>query len=45
MYVNSLECDDPLRFGPLQYALPDFKAINEAAYWDYQEEQDLRPLK
>ena len=34
--VNSLECDPPLRFGPLQYALPDFKAINEAAYWDYQ---------
>jgi predicted RecB family nuclease len=34
--VNSLECDNPLRFGPLQYAVPDFKAINEAAYWDYQ---------
>jgi hypothetical protein len=34
--VNSLESDHPLRFGPLQYALPDFKAINEAAYWDYQ---------
>jgi predicted RecB family nuclease len=34
--VNSLECDHPLRFGPLQYALPDFKTINEAAYWDYQ---------
>jgi predicted RecB family nuclease len=34
--VSSLECDRPLRFGPLQYALPDFKAINEAAYWDYQ---------
>jgi hypothetical protein len=34
--VNSLQCDNPLRFGPLQYAVPDFKAINEAAYWDYQ---------
>jgi predicted RecB family nuclease len=34
--VNTLECDHPLRFGPLQYAVPDFKAINEAAYWDYQ---------
>jgi len=34
--VDSLECDHPLRFGPLQYAVPDFRAINEAAYWDYQ---------
>jgi hypothetical protein len=34
--VNSLEPDSMLRFGPLQYALPAFKAINEAAYWDYQ---------
>jgi transposase len=25
-----------LRFGALQYITPDFKAINEAAYWDYQ---------
>jgi predicted RecB family nuclease len=34
--VCSLERDPPLRFGPLQYVAPDFKAINEAAYWDYQ---------
>jgi predicted RecB family nuclease len=34
--VSTLDRDPPLRFGPLQYVAPDFKAINEAAYWDYQ---------
>ncbi len=34
--VASLDRDPSLRFGPLQYVAPDFKAINEAAYWDYQ---------
>src|SRR5262249_16380406 len=34
--VSTLKRDPPLRFGPLQYVAPDFKAINEAAYWDYQ---------
>lgn len=34
--VSSLARDPPLRFGPLQYVAPDFKEINEAAYWDYQ---------
>jgi predicted RecB family nuclease len=34
--VRNLETDRPLRFGPLQYAVPAFKQINEAAYWDYQ---------
>jgi predicted RecB family nuclease len=34
--VSSLEDDHPLRFGPLHYAVRDFKVINEAAYWDYQ---------
>ena len=34
--VSSLDRDPPLRFGPLQYVDADFKAINEAAYWDYQ---------
>jgi predicted RecB family nuclease len=34
--VSSLDRDPGLRFGPLQYVAPDFKAINEAAYWDYQ---------
>ena len=42
--VSTLERDPPLRFGPLQYVAPDFKAINEAAYWDYQE-QNLCPDK
>src|SRR4029077_14320859 len=34
--VSTLERDRPLRFGALQYVTPDFKAINEAAYWNYQ---------
>jgi predicted RecB family nuclease len=34
--VSALERDPALRFGPLQYVGPDFKVINEAAYWDYQ---------
>jgi hypothetical protein len=35
--VDSLETDDrPVRFGPLTYAVADFRVINEAAYWDYQ---------
>jgi predicted RecB family nuclease len=34
--VTSLERDERRRFGKLEYALPDFKPINEAAYWDYQ---------
>jgi hypothetical protein len=34
--VTSLERDERRRFGRLEYALPDFKPINEAAYWDYQ---------
>ena len=34
--VSTLDRDPPLRFGPLQYVAPDFRAINEAAYWDYQ---------
>jgi len=34
--VNSLEHKSLPKFGRLRYALPDFKVINEAAYWDYQ---------
>ena len=34
--VNSLERDYSCRFGALAYAIPEFKPINEAAYWDYQ---------
>jgi predicted RecB family nuclease len=34
--VSTLERDRTLRFGALQYVTPDFKVINEAAYWNYQ---------
>ena len=34
--INGLERDYPRRFGKLRYVLPEFKTINEAAYWDYQ---------
>lgn len=34
--VGSIERNCPCRFGPLTYAMPEFKRINEAAYWDYQ---------
>ncbi len=33
--VNTIERESPLRFGSLQYSVPDFKEINEDAYWDY----------
>jgi hypothetical protein len=34
--VSSLKREYPQRFGSVDFLLPDFKAINEAAYWDYQ---------
>ena len=34
--VNSMERDNPYQFGALTYAIPEFKLINEAAYWNYQ---------
>jgi predicted RecB family nuclease len=37
--VNSLEHDYRGHFGYLQYAISDFKPINEAAYWDYQRQR------
>ncbi len=37
MNVGAIESNYPVRFGKLTYALPDFKSINEAAYWDYQQ--------
>ncbi len=37
--VNSLEYDYRGHFGYLQYAISDFKPINEAAYWDYQRQR------
>jgi predicted RecB family nuclease len=37
--VNSLDHENRGRFGPIQYAISDFKPINEAAYWDYQRQR------
>jgi predicted RecB family nuclease len=37
--VNALEHEYRGRFGPIQYAISDFKPINEAAYWDYQRQR------
>ena len=34
--VKSLTREYPQRFGPLNFAIPAFEAINAAAYWDYQ---------
>jgi predicted RecB family nuclease len=34
--VSLMQDDHPRKFGKLNYALPEFKSINEAAYWDYQ---------
>jgi hypothetical protein len=34
--VSSLPRDHSRKFGPVQYALPDFKLINDSAYWHYQ---------
>jgi predicted RecB family nuclease len=37
--VNSLKHEYRGHFGKLQYAIADFKPINEAAYWDYQRQR------
>jgi len=34
--VDSLKREYPQRFGEVEFALPEFQQINEAAYWDYQ---------
>jgi len=34
--VSTLKREYPQRFGSVDFLLPEFKAINEAAYWDYQ---------
>ena len=36
MNVSSLEVSFPRTFGKLDSALPEFKKINDAAYWDYE---------
>ena len=34
--VDSLKREYPQRFGEVEFVLPEFQRINEAAYWDYQ---------
>jgi predicted RecB family nuclease len=34
--VSTLKREYPQHFGVVDFLLPEFKAINEAAYWDYQ---------
>jgi hypothetical protein len=34
--VDLLKREYPQRFGEVEFALPEFQRINEAAYWDYQ---------
>lgn len=34
--VSSMKREFPQRFGPIEFVLPEFRQINEAAYWDYQ---------
>ena len=34
--MDSLKREYPQRFGEVEFALPEFQRINEAAYWDYQ---------
>ncbi len=34
--VGSLKREYPQRFGEVEFVLPEFQRINEAAYWDYQ---------
>jgi len=34
--ASTLKREYPQRFGVVDFLLPEFKAINEAAYWDYQ---------
>ena len=39
--VDSLPLPSRLKFGNVQFQLPEFDAINKAAYWDYQRERIL----
>ena len=34
--ADSLKREYPRRFGEVEFALPEFQQINQAAYWDYQ---------
>jgi predicted RecB family nuclease len=37
--VASLRSDAPYHFGKMEFAIPDFEPINQAAYWDYQHDR------
>jgi hypothetical protein len=37
--VASLKREYPQRFGEVEFVLPEFQKINEAAYWDYQRDR------
>jgi predicted RecB family nuclease len=37
--VSSLKREYPQRFGEVEFVLPEFQKINEAAYWDYQRDR------
>jgi hypothetical protein len=34
--ADAIKREFPQRFGEVDFVLPEFRAINEAAYWDYQ---------
>ena len=36
MNVDSLKREYPQRFGRVEFVLPEFQRINDAAYWEYQ---------
>ena len=39
VHTHTLKSDVLYRFGKVEYAIPDFEYINNAAYWDYQREK------
>ena len=39
VHADSLKREYPQRFGETEFVLPEFRQINEAAYWDYQRDK------
>jgi len=39
VHVETMKHDNPYHFGRNEFALPEFDAINKAAYWDYQRDK------
>ena len=39
VHVEAMKHDNPYHFGRNEFALPEFDAINKAAYWDYQRDK------